>query len=203
MPRAPVLGESRGRRALFVDGVVQSVAPEDAAGGYWSAMLPRERPASALLLGFGGGTVAHLLLARFGPLPIAGVDDSPAMIALAGGAFGALPATIELVQGDALAYVRDTERLFGYIAVDLYRGGALARGVLALPWLRALAARLEAGGTVAINLFNDIWLDERLAKLERVFDREALQIVGANAIFHGRPHRRDVARRVTRGRTGR
>lgn len=194
-----MLGESRGRRALFVDGVVQSVAPEDAASGYWGAMLPSERPDSALLLGLGGGTIAHLLLARFGPLPIVGVDDSPAMIGYAGEAFGALPCPIEPVEGDALAYVHETARRFGYIAVDLYRGGALARGVLALPFLRALAARLENGGTLAFNLFNDLLLDERLAKLERVFDRIALRDVGANAIFHGRAHRRDAAR-VTRDR---
>ncbi len=198
-----MLGESRGRRALFVDGVVQSVAPEDAAGGYWSAMLPQERPSSALLLGLGGGTVAHLLLERFGPLPIVGVDNSPAMIALGGVAFGDLPAPIELVQDDALSYVRAGERRFGFIAVDLYRGGALARGVLALPWLRMLAARLEPSGTVAINLFNDVLRDERVAKLERVFDRVALHTVGANVVFHGRPHRQDAARRVARRQHGR
>jgi spermidine synthase len=187
-----------GRRALFVDGVVQSVAPEDAADGYWSAMLPAAAPASALLLGVGGGTVLHLLLRRFGALPIVGVDNSAAMLATARVAFGALPACVELVEADAFSFVYTDARRFGYIAVDLYSAEKLARGILALPFLRALAARLDAGGTVSINLFNDVLLAERQLRLERVFDCMALRIVGANAIFHGRPHRRDAASRTRR-----
>jgi spermidine synthase len=187
-----------GRRALFVDGVVQSVAPEDAADGYWSAMLPTAAPGSALLLGVGGGTVLHLLLRRFGALPIVGVDNSAAMLATARVAFGALPACVDLVEADASSFIYTDERRFGYVAVDLYSAEKLARGILALPFLRALAARLDAGGTVAINLFNDALLAERQMRLERVFDCTALHIVGANAIFHGRPHRRDAASRTRR-----
>lgn len=185
-----------GRRALFVDGVVQSVAPEDAADGYWSAMLPEAAPQSALLLGVGGGTVPHLLLRRFGALPMIAVDNSAAMLATARVAFGELPECVALVEADAFAYVHSGAQRFGYIAVDLYSADRLARGVLALPFLRALAARLEPGGTVAINLFNDAQLAERRLRLERVFDCVAVRVVGANAIFHGRAHRRDAAMRT-------
>ena len=66
------LGEDRGRRALLVQGVVQSVALEGpgAREGYWGRMLPDVRPTRALILGYGGGTLAHLLHDRFGPLQI-------------------------------------------------------------------------------------------------------------------------------------
>lgn len=185
----PWIGESGGRRALFVDGVVQSVDPDDAAGGYWQAMMPEQRPASALVLGLGGGTVAHLLVRRFGPLPITGVDASPEIIAVAQEAFALAELPLTIVQADALQYVHHTEERFGYVAIDLYRGNRLARGVLALPFLRALAARLLPGGALAFNLFADGFLEGRLPRLERVFERQRLEVVGANAIFHGRPRR--------------
>src|SRR5215208_4804257 len=48
------IGEDGGRAALLVDGVVQSISPEDSLhdGGYWAAMVPSdERPHHALILG--------------------------------------------------------------------------------------------------------------------------------------------------------
>jgi len=168
---------------------VQSVDPDDAASGYWQAMIPDQRPRSALLLGLGGGTVAHLLVRRFGPLPITGVDTSAEIIGLARGEFALAQLPLTVVRADALQYVHSTDARFGYVAVDLYRGNRLTRGVLALPFLRALAARLLPGGTVAFNLFADAYLDGRVPRLERVFERLRLDLVGANAIFHGRPRR--------------
>lgn len=168
---------------------MQSVDPDDAAGGYWQAMIPDRRPASALLLGLGGGTVAHLLVRRFGPLPITGVDASAEIVAVAREAFALAELPLTIVQGDALQYVHHTDERFGYVAVDLYYGNRLARGVLALPFLRAVAARMLPGGTLAFNLFADGYLEGRLPRLERVFERLRLELVGANAIFHGRPRR--------------
>lgn len=152
-------------------------------------MLPDQPPGSALLLGLGGGTVARLLAQRFGPTAITGVDESAAMLALAA-EFGAPLPELRLVQCDAFAFVHQDTARYGFIAVDLYRANRLARGVLALPFLRALAARLEPGGTVAYNLFRDFYLDDRVARLERVFERLRLEEIVANAVFHGRPRRR-------------
>ncbi len=186
----PTIGLSAGRRALFVGGVVQSVDPDDAASGYWEAMIPEQRPSSALLLGFGGGTVARLLHRRFGSLPVTGVDESSAMIEMAVGSFGDPLPELTLVQDDAFSFVHQSADRYGFIAVDLYRGNRLVREVLALPFLKALAARLEPGGSVAYNLFRDDLLGERIARIERRFDRVRLSEVAANAVFHGRPHRR-------------
>ncbi len=185
-----MIGLSAGRRAVFVDGVVQSVDPDDARTGYWQAMIPEQVPANALLLGFGGGTVAQLLHRRFGELPVTGVDESSEMLAIAAGSFGASLPGLTLVEDDAFSFVHQTQQRYGFIAVDLYHGNRLARRVLGLPFLKALAARLEPGGSVAYNLFRDDLLDERVARLERVFDRVRLTEVAANAVFHGRPHRR-------------
>src|SRR5579875_2945345 len=69
----PRLAVENGHTTLLLDGAVQSIAPGGEAGGYWPLLLPPARPESALVLGLGGGTVARLLMERFGPLPIAGV----------------------------------------------------------------------------------------------------------------------------------
>jgi spermidine synthase len=184
----PVQTLDAGRRALLVDGVVQSVHPDDAASGYWSRMLPDRSPKSALLLGMGGGTVARLLVQRFGPIAITGVDDSAEMLAIAK-EFGPPITALRLVQDDASAFLhRDTGR-YGFIAVDLFRADRPAQGVLALPFIRALAARLEPNGTVAYNIFQDSRLRDRVAKLERVFERLRVDEIGENAVFHGRPYR--------------
>jgi spermidine synthase len=185
--QAPVIGCSHGRRALLVGGTVQSVAPDDAAGGYWSAMLPVQPPLAALLLGFGGGTVAHLLMRRFGEVAITGVDESAEVLRLARERFGAAGPSMTIVQADAFAFVQDCEQQYDFIAVDLYRGHRLARGVLALPFLRRLTALLRQGGTVAFNLFRDELLPGRLARLERAFETVQRREIGANVVVHARP----------------
>jgi len=151
-------------------------------------MLPDHPPASALLLGLGGGTIAHLLVRRFGPIALIGVEDSQTILDFAS-EFELETLPLRVVLCDAFAFVHGCKERFDYIAVDLYRGNHLVRGVLALPFLRALAARLQPGGTVAYNLFSDDVFAARVARLERVFDRVRVTEVGANAVFLGRPHR--------------
>src|SRR5205823_3994495 len=84
------IGEDEGQTALLIDGVVQSVVvgPGPLGPGYWPHMLPDVRPNRALILGMGGGTIAHLLTRQFGPLPITGVEHDPRVIRLGLSAFG-------------------------------------------------------------------------------------------------------------------
>src|SRR5712692_7509253 len=81
-PHVVRIGEDSGRAALLVDGVVQSISPEDGlvGGGYWAAMVPDDPPRNALILGLGGGTLARLLQARWGEVPIVGVDNDPDIV---------------------------------------------------------------------------------------------------------------------------
>src|SRR5918911_1004314 len=83
LPRSPSrarIGEDDGRRALLVDGVVQSVEVEAGrqVDGYWAALLPSVRPRRALVLGLGGGRVVPLLHRRFGPTAVVGVEADAA-----------------------------------------------------------------------------------------------------------------------------
>jgi spermidine synthase len=187
------IGEDEGRMALLVDGVVQSISPEDglATGGYWAAMLPTAPPRRALILGLGGGTLARLLQTRWGVgLAIVGVDDDPAVIETAR-SVGWLPlAGLEEVVEDAFAYVRRCAERFDYIALDLYRGERLVGQELSRPFLRRVRALLEPSGRLAINLFHDTRRVGRLERIAAVFEIERLVEQGGNLVVHARARRR-------------
>lgn len=181
------LGEDGGRPALLVDGVVQSVAPAAAAGGYWAAMLPAHRPRRALLLGLGGGTIAHLLTTRFGSLPIVGVDDDPDVVRLGRTAFGPPPPTLAVVIADVRTFVHGCAAHFDYIAVDLFHGDQMPAGAVSQPFLKAVRAALTPRGIVVFNFFRDARTERRIARVRRVFDIERVERVRDNLLVHCRP----------------
>jgi spermidine synthase len=193
-PRSIRLGKDAGRAALLVDGIVQSISPTDglAAGGYWAAMVPEDRPRTALILGLGGGTLARLLQARWLDVEMVGVDDDAPLLALAT-RIGWLPGPddgLRIVVGDAFAYLREpvTER-FEFIAVDLFRGGRLDGRIFGKPVLRQIRARLIPRGRVAVNLFKDRHAAERITRLAAFFDIRAEVPVGGNVVVHARRRR--------------
>src|SRR5688572_22064144 len=95
----------RGRTALMVDGVVQSIDVESAdASDYWSAMLPDTKPVQALLLGAGGGTLAAMLHRRFGPLPIVAVDNDPEVVWLGRTSFYLALPEVSVILADAFQF---------------------------------------------------------------------------------------------------
>ena len=106
--QTPMVVIEQGRPVLRVGGVIQSVGVNETyQADIWDAMLPRERPANALILGLGGGTIASLLAQRFGALPITGVERDPAVVWLARHEFGldAL-AHLHIVVADAFDYAQ-------------------------------------------------------------------------------------------------
>ncbi len=183
-PRVRV-ADDEGQRALLVDGIVQSVAVEGPTlhgPGYWPAMLPDARPRHALLLGLGAGTIAHLLVGRFGPLPIVGVEADPEVLALARAEFGLDLPSLTVVEGDAFEYVAACTERFDYVAVDLYRGAELQARVLARPFLRSLKRLLLPGGQVYVNLFLDRRTGRRLHRIKQIFPWAEWEPVGKNAV---------------------
>jgi spermidine synthase len=190
-PHVVRIGEDGGRAALLVDGVVQSISPEDGLveGGYWAAMLPDERPHAALILGLGGGTLARLLQARWGIVRIVGVDDDPTILATAN-AVGWLPLrAVEVLVADAFEYVQLCHERFDYIAVDLFRGDRLAGRAFGKPFLRRLRSLLQPRGRVAINMFRDFREPERRQRIATFFDIREERIVGGNVVVHARRRR--------------
>jgi spermidine synthase len=185
------IGEDSGRAALLVDGVVQSISPEDGLleGGYWAAMVPDERPHTALILGLGGGTLARLLQARWADLRIVGVDDDASIVETAS-AVGWLPTRgLEVVIADAFEYVHSCTASFDYIAVDLFRGERLAGRAFGKPFLRQLRRVLQPRGRLSVNLFRDFRYLARIARIAAFFDVRSEVPVGGNVVVHARRRR--------------
>ncbi len=183
------IGEADGRAALLVDGTVQSISPHDGAsrGGYWAAMLPMDRPRRSLILGLGGGTLARLLLERWGPdARVVGVDDDAEVLATARGAGWLDAPGLDVVQEDAFAYVERCPERFDFVALDLYRGPHMVGQALNKPFLRRLRSLLEPPGWLAVNLFRDGLAPRRVERIGRVFRIERQVLVGDNLIVHAR-----------------
>ena len=169
---------------------MQSVAvqSDDIGRGYWPAMLPERKPANALILGLGGGTVAQLLARRFGRLPMVGVDDDPEVLALARQTFG-LGAVdgLRVVVDDAFDFVAHCEDRFDYVCVDLFRAGQIPREATAKTFLRQVRRLLPAQGVAAFNLARDRRASERLHRLGQIFFLERQILTGLNLVVHCRP----------------
>ena len=178
------VAEDEGQRALLVDGVVQSVAAEDAlrGPGYWPMMLPSVRPRRALLLGLGGGTVAHLLVRRFGAVPMVGVEADAEVLALARAEFDLTLPSLSVVLSDALEFVQVCQDRFDYACVDLYRGAEPERGVYTRPFLRRLKALLLPGSLAVFNMFRDGRSARRLSRLTQVFPYATAEPVAKNLV---------------------
>ncbi|MBM2810885.1 MAG: putative spermine/spermidine synthase protein, spermidine synthase [Chloroflexi bacterium] len=170
------IGEDEGQTALLIDGVVQSVFVHNGpmGPGYWSLMLPDVRPARALILGMGGGTIAHLLARQFGRVPTIGVENDPSVIRLGKSAFGLTDLGADVVESDAFAYVGKANGPFDYVAVDLFADGRIPPRVFGRPFLREIKRLLSPGGMAAINFFKDRRSASRIARLEAIFPRVAV-----------------------------
>ncbi len=185
------IGEDDGQRALFVDGVVQSILiePDTPWDSYWAAMLPDQRPRQALLLGLGGGTIAQLLHQRFGPVPIVGVDDDPQVLALARESRWLDLPNLHIEQADAFEFVAQCADQFSLVCVDLYRGPAFDRRIVSRPFLRGLTRLLEPGGLVTFNLYRDRRAPTAVRRIHRLLRIVQQTPCGKNLVVHARPGR--------------
>jgi spermidine synthase len=182
-----LVADDGGRRVLCVDGVIQSVSPEDAAawGSYWAAMVPPFPPRHALVLGLGGATLPGLMVRRWGSgARIVGVDDDRELLALVRDAGWLDVPGLEAVCGDAFAFVRTCDERFDYIAVDLYRGGKAPARVLTRTFLSRLAALLDPPGWLCVNLYQPDAASRRVGALRGLFHVEHEVHSGENVVLH-------------------
>ena len=185
------IGRQGGRRALLVDGVAQSieVRGDEPTPGYWTAMLPDFAPRRALMLGYGGGTIAHMLLARCPGVQVVAVEKDPQVIAAAQRHphFRLGPDDLEIVEGDAFRVVRElaeSHQQFDYVAVDMYDGSEMVRASLARPFLGRLDELLSDDGLVAFNLPRDRRTARRLRRIDQYFEIVRESLVGLNCVVH-------------------
>src|SRR5262245_2545879 len=150
-------------------------------------MLPPEPPATALLLGYGGGTVARLLLAINPEVSILAIDDDAELIGHGRRSlrFRLDDPRVRLEIGDAFAVARalvGEGRRFDLVAVDLYRGGTMVRAALARPFLRRVGALLTERGSASFNLMRDRRTARRLRRLGQHLLLTETRLVGMNCV---------------------
>lgn len=174
--------------ALEVESVVQSVSVPSMeppatdeptpgpGGGYWGLLLPPGCPRRALLLGLGGGTVAHLLAQRCPEAEIVGVEREASVLRVAREQFGLDKLSrLTVVEADAFEWARGQaetggdETRFDLIVLDLFEAGRLAPGALGTTFLRQIAALLEPEGVLTVNLMVTGRTPEQLHRLRRVY----------------------------------
>lgn len=117
------------------------------------AGIAAKRPSTALVLGYGAGSVAHILHGELDlDTRITGVDVDPGMLRLARQELPApKPDHLTLVQADAFAFVREASGPYDLVVVDLFRDLDTAEGVETPEFLGHLRRLLAPGGRLLLN----------------------------------------------------
>jgi spermidine synthase len=156
----------RGGVALRVDGTFASWhAPgSDAKGTVWEAiaapllLLPARRRRSILVLGLGGGSAARLARVLAPRARIVGVERDPEVLRAARRWFDLSELGLEVVQGDARAYLARSRGRFDAVLEDVFvgRGRAVHKPAWVLASGLPLAAgRLRRGGILVSNALDE------------------------------------------------
>lgn len=179
---------SAGRtRRLYSNGVFHSQynPGQPVAGSVWDLLL---LPAfmqqlgsvqRVLVLGVGGGAVIKQLQYFLKPEQILGVELNPIHIKVAERFFGVVGSGLELIEGDAVAWLQAYQGpKFNLIIDDLFGelDGQPARAVAADDaWCRVLLKHLEVDGALVMNFDEAQGLSRcgYLDKANRVLKRQA------------------------------
>ena len=132
---------------------------------------------SVLILGFGAGSVAHILQKENGcPCPITGVEIDEEVIALAKKHFGLGELkNLDIHISDAAAFLSKETKPYHFIVVDIFLDHRTPEKFLHAAFLKTLYDHLLPGGTVLFNyLIYDHEAREKAVVFEEIF-RETFQ----------------------------
>lgn len=146
-----MIKEVNGHKVYLVDNAIQSVFPPTPKG-FWNEMLPDIKVESALILGLGAGTLAKLLLDKYGLIEITGVDNTQTMIQEA--VNNLKPVRINTALADAFNYIQKIKGKWDFIGVDLYDGTNFPIKVLHQEFIQDVQNHLTEGGVAVFNIPN-------------------------------------------------
>lgn len=112
---------------------------------------------SVLILGFGAGSVAHILQNELQmECSITGVEIDPVVIELAKDYFNAGSyRNTELICDDAFRFVRDHSDCYDLIIVDLFVERRVPKAFMSAEFIRLVKKRLHPNGMLFFNRIND------------------------------------------------
>lgn len=170
-----VVRESGEERSLLVGGLVQSVnlKTRSAGGRVWGGMARlasrlNHSPKAVLILGLGGGTVAHFLVQKYPGVVIEAVELDPVIVEVGKKYFDfdKLP-NFSIIVGDALALVEEKRGAkYDIVYVDTFCGDKFCAGFERVEFLLRLRDLLRPGGAVVFNRLSREDLREGLKEFE-------------------------------------
>jgi spermidine synthase len=121
---------------------------------------------AVLMLGTAGGALATQISRRGGQ--VTAVDDWDGAFAIARQWFG-LPAEVECVHADAIAFLKSTSRQWDAVAIDVFQGTEIPAALLNEGIVALLTSVLTPGGMIVWNVADEplAWTTQRIAKLLR------------------------------------
>ncbi len=144
-----------GRYQINAGDVNYSYGPlHDAFRRYFNLDAPPEgEEAAVLILGFGGGSVAHILRnERNLKNAITGVEVDPAVLQAGREHFALDKITdLELIEADAREFIRTCWRTFALIVVDIYINNRVPEAFETIDFLTDIKNRLLPGGKLVFN----------------------------------------------------
>lgn len=134
----------------------------------------RRAPQTALVLGLGAGSIPALVSAYPQPPRTTGVEWDPEVVALGEQFFGlGGHAFLETVVAEAAAFMRENERQYDLICVDLFQDALVPPEAETPAFLRALDAALAENGLL---IFNRIAIDAATREATTQFGEKFLAV---------------------------
>ena len=117
------------------------------------AALPAliEGPERVLILGHAGGSFTRLFNAFYPELQLTGVELDPAVTAMATETMGLNEAQVEIVHGDARAFLESEAGAYDLILVDTYHGVSIPAHLATQEFFELCATHLTEDGILALN----------------------------------------------------
>jgi predicted membrane-bound spermidine synthase len=152
--------EVDGIRNLYIDTTLGVQSIYDPANpvtrGYYPyfALLPSyiNEPETALILGHAGGSFTRVLNAYHPNLNLRGVELDPAVTRAAEATMDLLDSEVEVIHGDARAYVNSSDQTYDLIIVDAYHLLHIPPHLATQEFFKLLSERSSSGGLVALNV---------------------------------------------------
>ncbi len=113
---------------------------------------PPARVRRVAILGLAAGTIARQITQVYGPLPIVGVEIDPAIVRVGRDYFGMTMPNLQVVVGDARAFLARSPRRYTLVAVDAYRLPYIPWHLTTVEFFRQVRDHLTDDGVVAVNV---------------------------------------------------